>query len=95
MVQIYHKTLLTSKGGILRVKFELGLFEVPYSDPDLLASVGSEEQRAVTREAVAKSAVLLKNEDGVLPIGDDIDVILVGGQAADDIGIQSGGWTIG
>ena len=79
---------------ILRVKFELGLFESPYSDPSLLASVGSDEHRAVAREAVAKSAVLLKNDGDLLPISDDVDVIFVGGQAADDIGIQSGGWTI-
>ena len=38
--------------------------------------------------------VLLKNEGDLLPIGDDANVIFVGGQAADDIGIQSGGWTI-
>ena len=79
---------------ILRVKFELGLFESPYSDSSLLTSVGSEEHRAVAREAVAKSAVLLKNDNGVLPISDDIGSIFVGGQAGDDIGIQSGGWTI-
>jgi beta-glucosidase len=79
---------------ILRVKFELGLFENPYSDPGLLAGVGSDEHRAVAREATGKSAVLLKNEGEVLPVGDDVDVIFVGGQAADDIGIQSGGWTI-
>ncbi len=79
---------------ILRVKFELGLFESPYSDPGLLSIVGSDTHRAVAREAVAKSAVLLVNDDQVLPIGDDVGVIFVGGQAADDIGIQSGGWTI-
>ena len=79
---------------ILRVKFELGLFEAPYADTDLLPTVGSAEHRAVAREAVAKSAVLLKNDGGLLPISDNITTIFVGGQAADDIGIQSGGWTI-
>jgi beta-glucosidase len=79
---------------ILRVKFELGLFESPFSDPSLLPTVGSEAHRAVAREAVAKSAVLLKNDDEVLPIGNNVTTIFVGGQAGDDIGIQSGGWTI-
>jgi beta-glucosidase len=79
---------------ILRVKFELGLFEAPYAERGLLSEVGSEGHREVAREAVAKSAVLLKNEGSVAPISGDVDVIFVGGQAADDIGIQSGGWTI-
>ena len=79
---------------ILRVKFELGLFEEPYADRSLLETVGSADHRAVAREAVAKSAVLLKNEGDLLPISESVATIFVGGQAADDIGIQSGGWTI-
>jgi len=79
---------------ILRVKLELGLFEEPYSDPALLDQVGSDEHRALAREAVSRSLVLLKNENDVLPVGSDDDVILVAGIPADDIGIQSGGWTI-
>ncbi|MFZ0546861.1 MAG: glycoside hydrolase family 3 N-terminal domain-containing protein, partial [Candidatus Promineifilaceae bacterium] len=80
--------------NILTVKFELGLFKHPFSDPDLLAQVGSEEHRAVARQAVAESQVLLKNEGDVLPLSPDLPLVLVGGAAADDIGIQSGGWTI-
>jgi len=79
---------------ILQVKFELGLFEAPYSDPGLLESVGSAEHRAVAREAAAASVVLLRNDGDLLPISNDVTTIFVGGQAADDIGIQSGGWTI-
>jgi beta-glucosidase len=80
--------------NILTVKFELGLFERPYSDPALLPLVGSDEHRAVAREAVAKSLVLLKNEGDLLPLAKDLPLLLVGGEAADNIGIQSGGWTI-
>lgn len=79
---------------ILRVKFEMGLFEQPFSRPDLLPEVGSEAHRALAREAVAKSLVLLKNEDHLLPLPKDVPYLFVGGRAADDIGIQSGGWTI-
>src|SRR5438045_9250244 len=74
---------------ILRVKFAMGLFEHPYSDPKLLASVGSAEHRAVAREAVNKSLVLLKN-NGVFPIAKHEPEILVAGDAA-AIGFQSGG----
>lgn len=79
---------------ILMVKFYLGLFEHPHSDPELLDQVGSAEHRSLAREAVAKSQVLLRNEGGLLPLASDMPLLLVGGAAADDIGIQSGGWTI-
>jgi len=79
---------------ILAVKFKLGLFERPLADPAALACVGSQAHCALAREAVRKSLVLLKNETGALPIAKDTSVIFVGGQAADDIGLQCGGWTI-
>ena len=79
---------------ILRVKFMMGLFERPFSSPDLLASVGSDEHRAVARQAVSESLVLLKNDNAALPLAKDVAAIFVAGEGADDIGIQSGGWTI-
>jgi beta-glucosidase len=79
---------------ILRTKFVMGLFERPFSDPTLIASVGSEAHRAVARQAVSESLVLLRNENQALPIDPAVPVIFVGGQGGDDIGLQSGGWTI-
>lgn len=79
---------------ILRVKFEMGLFENPMGDAALLAEVGSDAHRDVARQAVRESLVLLKNEADVLPLSADVSTIFVGGSAGDDIGIQSGGWTI-
>jgi beta-glucosidase len=79
---------------ILRVKFMMGLFEHPFSDPDLLDTIGSPQHRAVAREAVSKSLVLLKNEANTLPLAGNTPQIFVAGDAADDIGVQSGGWTI-
>jgi beta-glucosidase len=81
-------------GRILTVKYEMGLFDHPYSDPSLLAAVGSDEHRALAREAVARSLVLLKNAGDVLPLSDDLARIAVAGVAADDVGTQCGGWTI-
>ncbi|MDD5328214.1 MAG: glycoside hydrolase family 3 N-terminal domain-containing protein [Phycisphaerae bacterium] len=78
---------------ILRIKFRAGLFEHPYTDRSLLSSFGSAEHRAVAREAVRKSLVLLKNQ-GVLPISKNADVF-VAGSNADSLVNQCGGWTIG
>jgi beta-glucosidase len=79
---------------ILRAKFTLGLFEHPYADLEAFQRIGSPEHRELAREAVRQSLVLLKNENQALPIAKDTPLIFVGGQAAEDIGLQSGGWTI-
>jgi len=78
---------------ILKIKFEMGLFERPYSDKSLLSRVGSKEHRNIAREAVKQSLVVLKN-DGVLPLSKDLGHIHVAGKNADDLGNQCGGWTI-
>ncbi len=79
---------------ILRVKRELGLFEPTGADAVALSAVGSAEHRELAREAVQQSLVLLQNRNGALPLNKATPLIYVGGAAADDIGIQSGGWTI-
>lgn len=78
---------------ILRVKYVLGLFEDSLGDDSLLSTVGCAEHRAVAREAVQKTCVLLKNEKQALPLSTTIDQLIVSG-AADDIGAQCGGWSI-
>jgi beta-glucosidase len=79
---------------ILRVKFQMGIFENTSTDPKLTAAIGSPEHRAVARECVRESLVLLKNENHVLPLSKKIKRLAVVG-AADDLGMQCGGWTIG
>lgn len=82
-------------GRILEVKFRMGLFEEPLPGEELLDTIGSDDHRALAREAVARSAVLLRTDGEVLPLGVGTDErLLVAGPAAADIGIQSGGWTI-
>ena len=78
---------------ILKTKFEIGLFEKPFADRSLLNKVGSKEHRAIARDAVKQSLVVLKN-NGVLPISKDLGQIHVAGKNADDLGNQCGGWTI-
>jgi beta-glucosidase len=82
---------------ILRVKFAMGLMDAKRSqlaDRSLQKSFGSAEHRAVAREAVRESLVLLKNEKKLLPLSKTAVRIHVAGKNADDIGNQCGGWTI-
>jgi beta-glucosidase len=80
---------------ILRVKFQMGLFENPYpANPALTAAIGSPEHRQIARECVEQSLVLLKNAHHVLPLAKNLKCLAVVGPAADDLGIQCGGWTV-
>ena len=95
--QISRERLDEAVARILRVKFRAGLFdsvkpsERPYAGRFEL--LGAPDHRAVAREAVQKSLVLLKNEKSVLPLRTG-QRILVAGDGADDMMKQSGGWTL-
>ncbi len=82
---------------ILRVKYVFGMFEKPRPAARQLSldhsSFGGPEHRAVAREAVRKSLVLLKNEGGILPL-DKNARILVTGKNAHNRGHQCGGFTV-
>nr|BAU61809.1 beta-glucosidase [Colwellia sp. D5] len=82
---------------ILRVKIRAGLFEKRSPAKRILsgnaALIGAEAHRKVARQAVRESLVLLKNKDHLLPLSAN-QHILVAGDAADNIGKQSGGWSI-
>ncbi len=82
---------------ILRVKFRLGLFEAGSPSTRAVggqfALIGAPAHRAVARQAVRESLVLLKNQNGLLPLSPK-QRILVAGDGADDVGKQAGGWTL-
>jgi len=82
---------------ILRVKVAMRLTDTSRShlaDRSLLKRFGSPEHRAVARECVRQSLVLLKNDGGVLPLRKNTERIHVAGGSADNIGNQCGGWTV-
>jgi len=82
---------------ILRVKFAMGMMDPKRSqlaDRGLQKSFGSPEHRAVARQAVRESLVLLKNDGKALPLSKKAARLHIAGKNADDIGNQCGGWTI-
>ncbi len=81
---------------ILCMKLALGLFEKPRPAERFWSnheSFGCAEHRAVAREAVRKSLVMLKNDDAMLPLSKEARV-LVAGKNADNLGHQCGGFTV-
>ena len=82
---------------ILRVKYRAGLFSKPSPAKRLYSGktelIGHDKHRAVAQQAVRESLVLLKNKANILPLSPQLN-ILVAGDAANNIGKQSGGWSI-
>ncbi|MES2748953.1 MAG: glycoside hydrolase family 3 protein [Patescibacteria group bacterium] len=77
---------------IMRAKFALGMFDGIDSREAVVPSLASDQ--ALARTAVAQSLVLLKNTNDVLPLSKTTRHIRVAGSAADNVGRQSGAWTV-
>lgn len=79
---------------ILAVKKEMGILDDPMMEKITteVSSVGSQEYRDLARTLVEESLVLLKNVNQVLPIKKGTKIFVIG-PAANDVGVQCGGWT--
>lgn len=78
---------------ILRVKLRAGLFNQPASRGAWAGQPGALDARALARQAVRLSLVLLKNRDGLLPLHRPARLLVVG-KSADSLQNQTGGWTL-
>ena len=78
---------------ILKVKIRNGLMDNPLVSNENLNLIGSSEHRAVGRQAVRESMVVLKNEN-IFPLPKDLETLVVAGKGADNLGMQCGGWSI-
>jgi beta-glucosidase len=82
----------TAVRRVLGIKFQVGLFETPYVDEAAYeATILKPESRAIAREAVTKSTVLIKNE-GALPLADSVKKIALIGPFVDDKSEMIGTW---
>ncbi|HLK40416.1 MAG TPA: glycoside hydrolase family 3 N-terminal domain-containing protein [Polyangiaceae bacterium] len=80
---------------ILRAKFAAGLFDASRAAGAANATaLGGAAARRLARQAVQESLVLLKNDGALLPLSKSAHVV-VAGPGANDLGVQSGGWTLG
>jgi beta-glucosidase len=79
--------------GILQLKFQLGLFEQPYTDPRALPAVSNEDHLEIARKAALQSMVLLENRENALPlVKENLRSLAVIGPMADDAYEQLGTW---
>jgi beta-glucosidase len=79
--------------NVLRLKYRLGLFENPYVDMANASKFYAPASLDAARRAVEESAILLKNNNGVLPLGESAKRILVVGPMADAAHDQAGTWS--
>ena len=94
--EVPERVLDEAAADVLRIKFELGLFDNPYqtSEERERGAMLTEGSRAIAREAAVKSMVLLKNENKILPLKADARIGIFGALAADK-GQMTGAWAIG
>ncbi|MBQ0145453.1 MAG: glycoside hydrolase family 3 C-terminal domain-containing protein [Bacteroidales bacterium] len=89
--RVSEKMIDKAVSRVLRIKFELGLFDNPYIDPDKATAVRSPEHVSVARKAAQESITLLEN-NGILPLSKDLKVAVIGPNA-DNVYNQLGDYT--
>lgn len=92
--KITEERLDESVRRILKLKFELGLFEHPYPSGKGIENIGRPAHKELALRSAQESMVLLKNQDNILPLSADVKNLLVVGPSANSKRNLSGGWTL-
>ena len=92
--KITEERLDQSVRRILKLKFELGLFEHPYPSGKGIENIGRPAHKDLALRSARESMVLLKNQDNILPLSADVKNLLVVGPSANSKRNLSGGWTL-
>ena len=83
---------MSSVRRVLQLKFDLGLFDHPYTEQEAVKNFGLPEYQKVALAAARESMTLLKNKDNILPLSKDKN-ILVTGPGAQSLSTLNGAWT--
>ncbi|AHH95009.1 glycoside hydrolase family 3 N-terminal domain-containing protein [Kutzneria albida] len=100
LVDDVHKGLVSGQrideavSRVLKLKFDLGLFEKPYVDANKADAAVNGADRDLARQAATESAVLLRNDNKTLPLSTGVHKLVLAGDAADNPSEQFGGWTV-
>jgi len=91
---ISQKRIDEAVGRILKLKFDLGLFEKPFVDENAADGIVNGAGTDLARQAATESTVLLRNDNKTLPLSTGVHKIVVAGDSADNPPQQFGGWTV-
>lgn len=91
--RVSEQSLDAKVANVLKLKFELGLFDNPYVNPDDFPEFGSDEALQTAKQAAVQSLVLLKNDNDILPLSPDaLSKLSIIGPLADAAEDQLGTW---
>jgi beta-glucosidase len=80
---------------VLETKFKMGLFETPYQEGDFHEEISKVEYQELSQEIAEKSIVMVKNQDSVLPLTQDLKIAVIGPSADSKINFFGGYSSVG
>jgi len=82
--EVSEATIDTAVGRVLRAKIETGVLDDPFVDPEAAPQAFNTDEQARLAQKAARDSITLLENDGLLPLGDDLDTVALLGPKADD-----------